>query len=137
MINSQLFVSVKTSEHITILEQFLNSELVTIGTRVIFKLGQTNTWWKKIRANYDLAVLDAFIEFLKSDEIVYSMGNKVIVKTANRNVTRELQTALRKYDGNDYELVIIYYGNLTRSLSFSKKVSINKLERLVKTLNRR
>lgn len=135
MINSQLFISVNLSEQASILKQFLSSEIVNIGTRVVFKIGQSHDWWQKIRANYDLIQLDAFLEFLKSKEEVYVMEDQVIVRMVNRITTRKLTSALQKYEGKDYKLSIVCYGNLTKSISFSKRVSLNKLEQLVKKLN--
>lgn len=132
VINKQLYAILANRVQKDLVKAFLKPDVVKLGTQVVFQANGVLEWWDIIRSNYDYKELDAFIDFLKDDSrSLYANGKKTIVKLSGVKEREKLEKILTRYQGDDYNLFICTGSTIVKSVGFSRRVSLTKLENLI------
>lgn len=136
VMNKQLFVYLPNRKEIQLLKDFLEPEVVELGTRTVFHVNGLDEWWYRIRQNYSFDEIDDFIDFLHSEFTNCRIGNKVLVKMNNLSKRKTVTSALSKFSGTDYQMIFIGSDHAVFSSKFSKRVSMDKLGNMLNVLTK-
>ena len=134
-LNGQIVVNLPNSRFIDPLKIFLSKFVVTKGSRVIFSSSNFFERWDKLPENFNLKIIDEFIDYLSSEqEPVEVIDNVVLLKLADKKQKKVLESVLQKYAGSDFNALFYVNSQFTYSVSFSKSVNLIKLSSLVNNI---
>lgn len=133
VLNNQVVINVASKRAMKMVKEFLRQNVVKIGKRVILKYPGVFEPWEKIRENTDLKKLDEVISILNCDfKGMRQADDLIFVKLSGHCDSVGLEQSLKEFQGDSYTLYFVTgKGELIKSVQFSKRVSLKKLENVV------